>query len=81
MITKAGVEARKVVVGVTSYGRSFKMVDPNRKGPMCKFVGPESAAAKGECTDTAGYLSNAEILNLCLTRIPFGMTRIRTVII
>jgi hypothetical protein len=28
---------------------------------MCTFVGPESAATKGECTGTAGYISNAEI--------------------
>jgi hypothetical protein len=33
------------------------------KGPMCTFTGDRltSNAAKGSCTDTAGYISNAEI--------------------
>ncbi|RKL01467.1 hypothetical protein BFJ71_g5244 [Fusarium oxysporum] len=47
MVTKAGVEARKLVVGVSSYGRSFKMSSARCKGPMCTFTGPESGAAKG----------------------------------
>ncbi|KAH6608594.1 hypothetical protein Trco_001940 [Trichoderma cornu-damae] len=64
MITKAGVEARKIVVGIATYGRSFKMTDPKCKGPMCTFVGPLSAAAKGECTQTSGYISNAEISDI-----------------
>ncbi|KAL9572597.1 hypothetical protein ACKAV7_003430 [Fusarium commune] len=61
MVTKAGVEARKLVVGVSSYGRSFKMSSARCKGPTCTFTGPESGAAKGKCTDTAGYISNAEL--------------------
>jgi chitinase len=61
MVTKAGVEARKLVVGVSSYGRSFKMSSARCKGPMCTFTGPESGAAKGKCTETAGYISNAEL--------------------
>lgn len=28
---------------------------------MCTYVGPESAAKPGMCTNTAGILSNAEI--------------------
>ncbi|KAM6509638.1 hypothetical protein FALCPG4_017287 [Fusarium falciforme] len=59
MITKAGVEARQVVVGVSSYGRSFQMSNANCKGPMCTFTG--NGAKKGKCTDTSGYISNAEI--------------------
>ncbi|KAL7819905.1 glycoside hydrolase family 18 protein [Trichoderma gracile] len=50
MITKAGVEPRQVVVGVASYGRSFKMNDPKCKGPIC--------------TNSSGYMSNAEILDI-----------------
>ncbi|PLB51186.1 glycoside hydrolase [Aspergillus steynii IBT 23096] len=61
MITKAGMPTNKVVMGVTRYGRSFKMAKAGCTGPMCTFVGPESAAAKGRCTNTAGYIANAEI--------------------
>ncbi|TQV98247.1 glycosyl hydrolases family 18 [Cordyceps javanica] len=63
MITKAGVNSGKVVVGVTSYGRSFAMAEAGCHGEQCKYTGSrlQSNAAKGECTDTAGYISNAEI--------------------
>ncbi|KAF1988610.1 glycoside hydrolase family 18 protein [Aulographum hederae CBS 113979] len=66
MITKAGVNTNKVVVGVSSYGRSFRMAEKDCTGPDCKFTGSraQSDAAKGECTDTAGYISNAEIDNI-----------------
>lgn len=37
------------------------MTDPNCSGPMCTFVGPESGAKPGMCTNTAGYIANAEI--------------------
>jgi hypothetical protein len=61
MVTKAGVPSSKLIIGVTSYGRSFRMTDSSCTGPQCTFVGPESTATKGECTGTAGYISNAEI--------------------
>lgn len=63
MITKAGVPSAKVVVGVTSYGRSFAMAQPGCYGPGCEYTGSngQSNAKKGRCTDTSGYISNAEI--------------------
>ncbi|KAM0324454.1 hypothetical protein ACHAQA_008236 [Verticillium albo-atrum] len=63
MVTKAGAQAAQVLVGVSSYGRSFKMADPKCDGVMCKFTGSNttSLATKGECTKTAGYISDAEI--------------------
>ncbi|KAM0249269.1 hypothetical protein ACHAP5_002921 [Fusarium lateritium] len=63
MITKAGVDPAKVVVGISSYGRSFKMKDPKCTGPACQFTGSFSVseAEPGVCTGEAGYLSDAEI--------------------
>jgi hypothetical protein len=63
MLTKAGVEARKIIVGVSSYGRSFRMADENCSGPFCTFVGAknDSRAYPGRCTTTRGYISNAEL--------------------
>ncbi|KAJ5159039.1 uncharacterized protein N7500_008690 [Penicillium coprophilum] len=63
MITKAGVSTNKIFVGESSYGRSFKMSEKGCTGPDCKFEGTryDSKAKKGVCTDTAGYISNAEI--------------------
>jgi GH18 family chitinase len=62
MITKAGVPGNKVIVGVTSYGRSFKMAEAGCYGPNCFYTGDRlnSNAKKGKCTGTAGYI--AEIL-------------------
>ncbi|KAJ4996364.1 Killer toxin subunits alpha/beta 6 [Colletotrichum sp. SAR 10_66] len=61
MVTKAGVPSAKIVVGVSSYGRSFKMRDASCSGPFCTYTGKESGAAKGTCTGTGGYISNGEI--------------------
>lgn len=61
MITKAGVPNSKIVAGLASYGRAFGMVDPACFGPECKFTGPESTAMPGRCTQTPGYIANAEI--------------------
>lgn len=61
MITKAGVPSYKILVGVTSYGRSFQMTTPGCTGPMCTFTGKASGATPGRCTGEASYLANAEI--------------------
>ncbi|KAI3322279.1 glycoside hydrolase family 18 protein [Xylariaceae sp. AK1471] len=69
LITKAGVPSNKVVVGVASYGRSFKMATAGCSGPNCLFTGSPrvSNAAKGRCTGTSGYLSDAEISEIIAT--------------
>jgi hypothetical protein len=66
LVTKAGVNTNIIFVGESSYGRSFKMSQAGCKGPMCTFTGDRlnSNAAKGKCTDTAGYISNAEIYEI-----------------
>ncbi|TPX08096.1 uncharacterized protein E0L32_010163 [Thyridium curvatum] len=66
MITKAGVPGSKVIVGVTSYGRSFKMAEAGCWGPNCQFIGDRlnSQATKGVCTGTAGYIADAEIAEI-----------------
>ncbi|KAH7153580.1 glycoside hydrolase superfamily [Dactylonectria macrodidyma] len=66
MITKAGVPSNKIVVGVSSYGRSFKMMDAGCRGPMCKYDGTVKAKP-GKCTKTGGYISNAEINSIIKT--------------
>lgn len=61
MITKAGVDPNKVIVGVSSYGRSFHMAQKGCDGPNCLFTGDRlhSEAAKGGCTGVAGKFSLA----------------------
>jgi hypothetical protein len=69
MITKAGVPGSKVVVGVTSYGRSFEMAQAGCWGPDCRFTGTRliSNAKKGVCTGTSGYIADAEIAEIMQT--------------
>lgn len=66
MVTKAGAPAHKIFVGITSYGRSFKMEDQFCISPDCHFTSfPgekwKSNAMPGECTNTSGYISDAEL--------------------
>ncbi|KAF2634388.1 class V chitinase Chi100 [Massarina eburnea CBS 473.64] len=61
MITKAGVPSNMIVVGVSSYGRSFQMSTPGCWTEQCTYSGPDSGAYPGRCTNTSGYISNYEI--------------------
>jgi hypothetical protein len=65
-ITKAGAASSKVVVGVSSYGRSFAMADAGCYTHDCLYTGSADAsnAAQGPCTGTAGYISDAEIYDI-----------------
>lgn len=67
MITKAGVQSNKVIIGMPYYGRSFKMSDEGCWGPDCKFEGPDSKAKPGRCTETRGYISNYELREIMAT--------------
>ncbi|KAK3986863.1 glycoside hydrolase, subgroup, catalytic core [Cladorrhinum sp. PSN332] len=69
MLTKAGTPSNKTVVGVSSYGRSFKMAQAGCTGPTCLFTGTstQSNAAPGRCTGARGYLANAEIAEIIAT--------------
>ncbi|KAH6624703.1 glycoside hydrolase superfamily [Chaetomium sp. MPI-SDFR-AT-0129] len=66
MITKAGVPSYKVFVGISSYGRSFKLAKPECYDGSCLYLGERnrSPAAPGYCTNTSGYISQAEISQL-----------------
>ncbi|KAL4951590.1 hypothetical protein BDW69DRAFT_186264 [Aspergillus filifer] len=61
-VTKAGVNSNKIMVGESSYGRFFKMVEAGCTGPMCLYTSTdgESDAKPGRCTNTGGYIADAE---------------------
>lgn len=67
MITKAGVQSEKVMFGISSYGRQFKMTDPGCSGLKCTYEGPDAKGTKGRCTNEPAYISNAEIAEIVAT--------------
>ncbi|TGO47191.1 hypothetical protein BCON_0289g00090 [Botryotinia convoluta] len=67
MITKSGVASSKIVIGVTSYGRSFQMAEAGCYTENCAITGPDSGAYAGTCTETLGYIGNAEINGIIYT--------------
>jgi chitinase len=64
MLTKSGIGTSQIMAGVASYGRSFEMSEEGCYGSSCTWT---AAGRAGECTDTAGYISNAEINQILLT--------------
>ncbi|KAG8630143.1 hypothetical protein KVT40_001762 [Elsinoe batatas] len=63
MLTKAGVESHKIVVGVSSYGRGFRMSSPKCTDASCTWdIAGEQL--RGECTAENGILAAAEIDSL-----------------
>ncbi|KAK4233298.1 Chitotriosidase-1 [Achaetomium macrosporum] len=58
LLWRAGVNAANVVMGLGYYGRSFTLADPTCTGPGCLF---QEGGAKGDCTDSMGILSAADI--------------------
>jgi len=63
MAVKAGVPQQKIMVGVSSYGRSFKMSQSGCTGPACTYTGPTDATP-GRCSGTAGYIGGGELNEL-----------------
>lgn len=66
MITKAGVSANKILIGMALYGRTFKMVDPACRGPECKYTGPQAGAEPGR------WVSFLQYDIFCLTEFKLG---------
>jgi chitinase len=60
LLWRAGVDPSKVVLGLGWYGRSFTLSDPSCNVPnrACMFT---ESGRPGECTESAGILTNAEI--------------------
>lgn len=58
---RSNVDPSKLTMGIGWYGRSFTLKDPNCNTPGCVF---QEGGAPGECTDSSGTLSNAEIQRL-----------------
>jgi GH18 family chitinase len=58
LLWRNNIAPKKVVLGLGFYGRSFTLSSPSCTEPGCAFSG---GANPGECTQTSGILSNAEI--------------------
>lgn len=58
LLWRDGVDPAKVTLGLGWYGRSFTLANPSCSTPGCVF---SSGGNAGECTKSAGTLSNAEI--------------------
>lgn len=56
---RSNVNPAMINLGVAFYGRSYKLADASCTKPGCRFSGPGD---KGECSNTAGYLSYREIM-------------------
>lgn len=58
LLWRNNIEPSKVYLGLGFYGRSFTLSNPSCTTPGCAFSG---GGNPGECTQTSGILSNAEI--------------------
>ncbi|KAI2734245.1 CAZyme family GH18 [Penicillium roqueforti] len=61
LLWRNDIDPSKVVLGEAFYGRSFTLSESSCTSPGCPFSG---GGTPGECTDTAGILSDAEIQNV-----------------
>lgn len=50
-------------MGIAYYGRSYKLADPSCGKMGCSFI-PKQGGAPGQCTNSAGVMSNREIRQL-----------------
>ncbi|KAM0255869.1 hypothetical protein ACHAQJ_005374 [Trichoderma viride] len=55
------VSPTMINLGIAFYGRSYKLADASCTKPGCRFSSPGD---KGDCSNTAGYLSYREIMSL-----------------